>query len=167
MDALSEFALDKNIEVFTRHGVFTKTEIHSRHEIHLEGYCKTILIEALCMADIAKGEVIPASVEYQNELAKLLSIKRNLGELDSAMEGGLLGEISKLSACLMKRLAQLEKAIMESGENEAPLEKAVFCRDRIISAMNELRLIVDELETLIASKYRTLPTYADMLYSVF
>ena len=66
----------------------------------------------------------------------------------------------------MKRLGELESTILESGENRVVFEQAIFYRDKIFSAMCELRLIADELETLIANKYRTLPTYAEMLHSV-
>jgi glutamine synthetase len=166
VDALPKFISDKSVDLFTKHGVFTKTEINSRYEILLEGYCKTIQTEALTMVDIVKSEIVSASVDYQSKLSKLLCRKKNLDKYDSSMEEQLLDRISKLSACLMKRLCKLEAAILESGESRNILEQATFCRDKIFIAMSELRLIVDEIETLIGSKYRTLPTYAEMLYSV-
>ena len=166
VDALPEFITKKSIELFTRHNVFAETEVLSRYEIMMENYCKTIHIEALTMVDIVKGEIFSASVDYQNALAKLLLKKRELSEYDATMEEQLLNSISKLSACLIKRLGKLETAILESGEDRNILEQATFYRDKVFTAMSELRLIVDELETLIAKKYTTLPTYADMLYSV-
>jgi len=166
VDALPEFISQKSIELFTSHNVFTESEIRSRYEILMEGYCKTLHIEALTMVDMVKGKIIPACVDYQNELAKLLNRKKACGEYDVSLEEYLLGRISKLSGCLLKKLNMLENALIESkGEKEIHM-LACFYRDRIFGAMSELRLIVDELETLVAKKYWPFPTYAEMLYSV-
>lgn len=166
VDALPEFISQKSVELFTRHHVFTEPELRSRYEILMEGYCKTIHIEALTMADMVQGEVIPACIDYQNDLAKLLGQKKVCGKYDTDMEEQLLGRISKLSTCLMKKLKILEDALLESKEERDIFAYASFYRDRIFAAMSELRLIVDELETLVARKYWPFPTYAKLLYSV-
>ncbi|MCL2013942.1 MAG: glutamine synthetase III [Oscillospiraceae bacterium] len=166
VDALPEFVSPKSIELFTNHGVFTESELRSRYEILLEGYCKTIHIEALAMVDMVRGEIIPACVDYQCDLSGLLSKKKNSGEFDTLMEGELLADISKLSSCLMKKLKILESAILESGEEQDVLTHARFYRDRVFAAMSELRLVVDELETLVARKHWPFPSYAKLLYSV-
>ena len=166
VEALPEFISQKSIELFTKHNVFTESEMYSRYDILMEGYCKTIHIEALTMVDIVKGEIIPACVDYQNDLAKLLSRKKTCGEYDTSMEEYLLNSISKLSSCLLKRLNILEDALLESKEERDVFNHASFYRDRIFTAMSELRLIVDELETLVARKHWPLPTYAKLLYSI-
>lgn len=166
VDALPEFISPKSMELFTRHHVFTEAELYSRYEILMESYCKTIRIEALTMMDIVKGKIIPACVEYQNELAGLLGRKKNCGEYDSSMEEELLSSISKLSACLMKRLKILEDVLLEVREERDVFTRAGFYRDSIFAAMLKLRIIVDELETLVASKYWPLPAYGEILFSV-
>jgi len=166
VDALPEFISQKSIDLFERHHVLTEVEIHSRYEIILEGYCKTMHIEALTMLDMVKGEIIPACVDYQNDLAKLLGWKKACREYDSSMEEQLLGSIAKLSSCLMKKLKILEDAILESKEESDVLEHASFYRDRVFVAMSEMRLIVDELETLVARKHWPFPAYGKLLYSV-
>ena len=168
VDALPEFISDKSIDLFTRHGVFSEAELHSRCEILLENYCKSIRIEAFAMTDIVKGEIIPACIAYQNEIIKLLAQKKAFtnNNYDSSMEEQLLGSISKLSACMMKKLKILEDVLLESADEREALTHARFYRDRVFTAMAELRLIVDELETLVAKKYWPLPSYAQMLYSV-
>jgi glutamine synthetase len=118
------------------------------------------------MVDLVKGEIIPASIGYQNELSTLLNLKKSVGDYDGSLEAGLLDEISKLSGCLVKKLSTLETAILESKEEEDVLAQAVFYRDRIFASMSELRLVVDELETLVARKHWPLPSYAKLLYSV-
>ena len=165
-DALPAYLSQKNLDLFAKHHVFTEQEIHSRYEILMEGYCKTLHIEALTMVDMVKGEIIPACIDYQNDLAKLLERKKACGAYDVSLEEHLLSSIAKLSSCLLKKLTVLENAILESREERDILAHACFCRDRIFVAMSELRIIVDELETLVANKYWPLPTYAKMLYSV-
>jgi glutamine synthetase len=165
-EALPAFISQKSIDVFTRHHVFTETEIRSRYEILLENYCKTLHIEALTMIDMVKKSIIPACIGYQNELLQLFGSKKALGDYDCTLEEHLTGKISDLSACLLKKLDLLEIAVLETKSESEVLNMAKFYRNRVFEAMSELRLIVDELETLIAKKYWPLPTYADMLYSV-
>lgn len=166
VDARPMFIAPKNIELFVKHGVYTESEMRSRYEIQMENYCKTLHIEALTMVDMVKEAVIPACVDYQNELAKLLGQKKVCGEYDVSLEEHLLSGISKLCSCLLKKLTVLENALLESKEEREILAHASFYRDRIFAAMSELRLIVDELETFVAKKHWPFPTYADLLYSV-
>jgi glutamine synthetase len=168
VDALPEFVAKKNIEVFTKHHVLSETEIHSRYDILLDAYCKTLHIEALTMIDMTKALVIPASVAYQRELVDLLRQKKQASgdNIDTSLEDSLLNSISKLSASLLKKLNALESAIIETKEDREILAEASFYRDKIFTAMSELRLVVDELETLVARKYWPIPTYAEILFSV-
>ena len=166
VDALPTFILPKNIAVFTKHHVLTESEIDSRYEITLENYQKTIHIEALTMIDIVKKEIIPASIGYQNELASLLERKKTIGEFESTLEVQLLKKISLLSTCMFEKLESLENSLLQTKSNDDCLELAKFYRDVVFNNMSELRLLVDELETVIAKKYWSLPTYAELLYSV-
>ncbi|MDR1533211.1 MAG: glutamine synthetase III [Clostridiales bacterium] len=165
-DALPAFVAQKNEKLFAKHGVFTKAELHSRYEILLENYSKTIHIEALAMAALVKKEAIPACVSYQNELVQLLQAKKNCGGFDSSLEETLLKKLSDLSAAALKKLAALENTLADAKPGEDALLTAKFYRENIVSGMADLRLVVDEIETLVAKKYWTLPTYAEMLYSV-
>jgi glutamine synthetase len=166
VDALPEFVSPKSIELFTSHQVFTDSELHSRYEILMEGYCKTLHIEALTMVDMVKGGIIPASISYQNELSSLLEKKKVCGGFDITLEEHSLGRIAGLSACLLRKLTVLENVLLESGEEREIIARARYYRDQVFTAISELRLVVDELETLVAKKYWPMPSYADLLYSV-
>jgi glutamine synthetase len=166
VDALPELVSKKSVELFTAHHVFTETEIHSRFEIFMEAYCKTLHIEALAMIDIVKADIIPACLEYQNVLAKLSKHKSDCGDYDTSMENYLLTEISKQSGTLLKKLKKLESVILEAKDDIDIVDLAAFYRDKVFHAMSELRLTADELETLVAKKYWPLPSYAELLYSV-
>jgi len=166
VDSLPEFVSEKSIELFTRHHVFTESELHSRYEILMESYCKALHIEALTMVDMIKGSIIPACIDYQNELARLLRQKRECGTFDAYVEERLLGKIADLSSSLLRKLPVLEEAIAESKDEHEILARARFYRDKILGTISELRLITDELESVVAKKHWPLPSYAEMLYSV-
>lgn len=167
VDALPAFISPKSIELFTRHHVFSESEIHSRYEILLENYSKTLHIEALTLIDMVKKGIIPACISYQNELLQLLSSKKAFKDFDSSLEEGLISKLSRLSGCLAVKLEALENAVIETkSAHMDALSLARFYRDRVFSAMSELRLIIDELETIVAKKHWPYPTYAEILYSV-
>ena len=166
VEALPAFVAPKSIDVFTRHHVFTETEIHSRYEILLENYSKTLHIEALTMIDMVKKDIIPACISYQNELLQLLNYKKSYKEFECRLEESLIDKLSKLSTCLIQKLDTLEVAMLETKADKDALCLAKFYRNRVFGAMFELRMIIDELETLVAKKYWPYPTYAEILYSV-
>jgi glutamine synthetase len=166
VEALPEYLSSKSIGLFERHGVFSEKELRSRYEILMEGYCKTVHIEALTMADIVKRMIIPACVDYQNDLASLLNGKKPFGIFDSTLEESLLSEISSLSADLPRNMKSLEDAIKKSDGRSDLRERAKSYRENVYEAMSDLRRTVDGLETLVADKHWPLPTYAEMLYSV-
>lgn len=166
VEALPAFISDKSICLFTRHRVFTESEIHSRYEILLENYCKTINIEALAMVDIVKKEIVPASICYQNELLALIKSKKELPDFATALEEHFAQKLSHLSSSLLKKLDALESSLLAAKSKADLIEGARFYRDKVFTSMSELRLVVDELETFIARKYWPLPTYGEILYSI-
>jgi len=166
VEALPSLISQKSIELFKKHSVLTEVELHSRYEIFMETYCKTVHIEALTLVDMVKGEIIPACINYQDDLAKLLQRKKACGDYDVSVEEHLLGSIARLSSSLFKKLTALENTLLESKEEKDIVAHACFYRDKIFTSMSELRLIVDELETLVARKHWPFPTYAQILYSV-
>ncbi|MCL2203745.1 MAG: glutamine synthetase III [Defluviitaleaceae bacterium] len=164
LDALP--ALTAQGALFVRHGVFDETEIHSRHHIRMECYCKTITIEAMTMRDMIKGGIIPGCVDYQNELAKLLKRKKECGAFESVLEERLLAAISKNCTHLINKLDTLEALMEDAGKCDDTEAHALFCREHIRTAMEELRAVADALETSVAKKHWPFPSYSDLLYSV-
>ena len=164
-EALPSFVSDKSLELFAKHGVFTADECKSRYEILLENYCKTLNIEALTMIDLAKQEIIPSILTYENELTEILTKKASLN-ITASMESTILTKISELSGIMYKKLETLESALI-TARNAADLEAEVLAfRKDVFAAMNELRCVVDEIELMVAKKYWSLPSYSDLLYSV-
>ena len=164
-DCLPHLLKEKNVELFTRHGVFSKTEIRSRYEIMLENYSKLINIEALTMLDMAKKQILPAISRYVKSLADAASAKA-LYSADDRYETELIGTLSRLSGDVFADTKELENAVQKMHTEADPLEKANLCRDEVLVKMETLRRAADEAETLTASEFWPLPSYAELMFSV-
>jgi glutamine synthetase len=166
-EALPYYISDKNIRLFSRHKVYSKSEMHSRYEIMLENYCKTINIEALTMIDMTYKNIIPAAIAYQNELAGLIEKKSGLGcKASTVLEEAQLSRLAKLSEPLYMRLTALSEAAAAAKQITDSLKAAKAHRERVFTALNELRMTIDEIELIMSKKHWDIPTYVDILYSV-
>ena len=161
--AFSALVSPKSIELFTRHNVFTEGELFSRHDIHLENYCKALNVEAFTMAELLKGSIIPAVFSYQQELITLVNAKGS--EFDNSLEKFFLKNISRISADLLHQLTTFDEILADKTDLPPP-QLAEYYSRRIIPAMENLRHLTDELETLVAKKHWPLPSYGELLHSV-
>ena len=165
-DALAHFLDRKNVDPFTKHGIFTKEEMESRLEILSENYCKTINIEALTMSDMAHKQLIPAAGDYAAALGKTY---KAVSLCPGAPCRRVSDTLVRLSVLLDKMYAQTEAldaaaAGIKSCANSSAAAR--YCRDSVIPAMNELRITADMLEQIVGEKYWPLPTYCDLLFGV-
>jgi len=167
VDALPHFVDKKNIELFTKHKILTEAEMHSRYEIVLENYCKTLRIEALTMIDMVKKEIIPAVISYTKMVADTLAQKRSLGvDLAGALEPSLLQDLSDLGSKLMKAESRLAEEVAAAGSVSDVLESAKCYRHKVLPAMEDLRKVADTLEGLVGKDFWPFPTYSELLYRV-
>jgi glutamine synthetase len=159
---------EKTIELFGRHGVLSDKELHSRYEVMLERYAKTINIEALTMLKIAKRQILPASIEYTSVLAGTINgIKETGMAVDMGVMKSMLADICATLTSFKENITKLEKAVAYAGEaEEDALEAATRYRDDVFTAMGELRADGDKLETLVDAKLWPLPTYGEMLFNL-
>ena len=165
-DCLPYSVSDKNIKLFTDHKVYSETEMRARYEILSESYCKTLNIEALTMIDMAKKDYLPAVSKYSHELSDTIIAKAACGDIDSTYEKELLTKISKLNTAAYKKVQKLEEATLKAKEIDDTTELSMFYKDSVFAAMSELRITVDELETMVPASSWPYPSYGDMLFSV-
>ncbi|MDU1201642.1 MAG: glutamine synthetase III [Clostridiales bacterium] len=166
-EALPHYTDEKNIKLFEKHGVYTKLELESRKEILLEKYSQTINIEALTMLEMIKKDIIPAVCNYSKDLTESALAKKDLSsDIDIYLETNLVSKISSLSSCLAKKTADLEKVLLGAKDCDDSEKLAKYYHDTVLSQMNEVRAIADELETLVGKGYWPFPTYTDLLFSV-
>lgn len=165
-DCLPYSLHEKNVKLFTSHKVYSETEMKARHEILAENYCKTVNIEALTMVDMAKRDILPAVSKYSHELSDTIIAKSACGEIDSLYEKDLLTKISKLNSLAYKKTAKLEDAVLKAHDITDSDELAVYFKDVVFADMNDLRITVDELETVVPAVSWPYPSYGEMLFSV-
>ena len=166
-DCMPHLLDEKNVKMLTSHGVFSEAELKSRCDIMLENYCKTVIIEANTMVDMAKTQIAPAVEEYIVELAKAVNAKKSVDAgLACCYESGLIKKLSALTERIAIKTEELEKALIELHHTEDIISEANMIRDIVLVKMGELRLACDEVETVTAKKYWPFPTYGDLLFSV-
>lgn len=158
---------EKNVRLLVSHGVMSREEIESRCEVSLENYCKTIVIEANTMADMARTEILPAVEAFVLELAKTADAKRAIVPgCQCTYECELVKKLSELTERIAAETAELETATAEITAAEDVFAESAEVRDRLLCRMGQLRLACDEAEKLTPKKYWPFPTYGDLLFGV-
>ena len=166
-DCMPHLLDEKNVEMLTSHKVFTVEELKSRCEIMLENYCKSVVIEANTMIDMAKTAIAPAIERFTADLAKNAAAKKAVAPtLACAYETDLIGKLSVLTDRIYSAVGDLESSVIALRECDGVAEESEAIRDDVLQKMCALRLACDEAETLTEKKYWPYPTYADILFSV-
>ena len=166
-DAVPHLLDKKNVDMLTSHGVFTEAELRSRYEITLENYCKTVVIEANTMVDMAKTQIAPAIESYAAEVAKSAAAKKAVDStLPCTYEASLVRKLSALTDRIAVKAEELEDALLFLQKAEDIGTESEMIRDTVLAKMSELRVACDEAETLTAKNYWPFPTYADLLFGV-
>lgn len=158
---------EKNVKVFTSHGVMSRVEMECRKEILLENYSKQINIEALTMIDMAMKNYIPAVNAYIAELSGVAAAKTAVcPKLACKMESELIERLSDLNLTAYEAVKTLERADKKAASVKDALKQAQYYRDKVIPAMTRLRRAVDEMETLTAAEYWPYPSYGDLTFGI-
>ena len=166
-DCVPHLLDEKNVALLTGHKVFTRAELESRYEVTLENYCKTIIIEANTMADMARTEILPAVQAFTCDTAKTAAAKKELVPgCPCQYETELVKKLSGLTDQIAVKAAELEEAVLDLANAGDIKREAELIRDVVLPKMGELRLPCDEAETLTARKYWPFPTYGDLLFGV-
>ncbi len=166
-ECLPKFIENKNIELFTKHHIFTKEEILSRYEILLENYVKTILIEARTLSEMLTKDFLPSVIKYAGEISeKAASIKSFMPNANISSEEKLVVKLIDSYEKITNGVAQLKDMTDKIGETDGIQIAANNCRDKVVAKMEELRVVIDETETLIPDEFLPYPTYNQLLFSI-
>lgn len=165
-EALPHFIDEKNIRVFTRHHILSETEIHSRCDILLEHYSKTISIEALTMLEMIRKEILPAVYAYIRQVSESAVAAQTLCPgLRCESEARLVSRLSSLASALYHKAERLEAAAADAKKYDGqPAKQAAYYRDYVFSSMREARTVADEIEPLVGEAYWPYPTYGELLF---
>ena len=160
-EALPTYVSEKNIDLVTRHGVFTETEFRARYRIHLDAYNKVVAIEAKTMIDMAMHQILPAAMGYARELCDGIISKRATG-LSCWVETDIAGQLSTAADRLYDHVGSLKEALHQVPAD--PEEAALYYRRVVCGYMEEVRRQADVLETLTDKAHWPFPTYSDLLF---
>ena len=164
-EAMRAYISPKNIQLFTKHNIYTETEMKARYEIHLENYSKIINIEAQTMVDMVKRDILPAVSAYVETLSSaVLNKKAVCADLACSAETEIIKKLSGLCDGLYAKCAELETALVKIPED--PQASALYYHDTIFALMQEMRAIADEMETMTSSEYWPYPSYGEMLFNI-
>ncbi len=165
-DAYDRFIDKKNIDLFSKFGIYSPAEVNSRYEILNEEYSKTIHIEALTMIDMINRQILPAVESFSSKLARTIKEKKEaLPSLSLKAESSRLEEVSGLTDDLYKALKDLTDNVDSSIEYSGSA-LAHYSRNEIIPAMEEVRKYADKLELIVDQTDWPYPTYGEMLFYV-
>ena len=155
------------MDLFLKHHIFTKEEIHSRYEILLENYVKTIQLESKTMQEMLSKDFLPAVSRFAGEVSRsVLDKKALLPSIKAEKELALVESLTAAYETLSEGNDKLKALTEEVSSMESMQEAATFCHDEVLALMDELRVVADEAETRIPEKELPYPTYDQLLFSV-
>ncbi|OUO78858.1 glutamine synthetase type III [Blautia sp. An249] len=164
VDAIPALTTEKAVKLFETFGVFTKAELESRAEIQYEIYAKEMNIEARTMIDMATKQIIPAVIHYTTVLAKSINEIRAVGVYDVSVQTDLLQQCTKYLKAAKTAMNKLKKLADQASAMEEGRDRAVFYKEKIRPAMDELRKPVDELEMIVDKEMWPMPSYGDLIF---
>ena len=166
-DCLPQLLADKNVELFTKHHVFTKEELTSRYEIKMENYVKTIGIEARTLAEMITKDFLPAVSTYAAEVSKNATAKKSfMAAADTASEEALVEKLSTAYTALTAEVTELKTLIDTSFALEDTQKCAEAFHDQVLAKMEDIRTIASDIEALIPDSILSYPTYDQLLFSL-
>ncbi|MBQ9444716.1 MAG: glutamine synthetase III [Lachnospiraceae bacterium] len=166
-DAMPAFIAEKNVKLFTKHNIYSETELHSRYEIRIENYTKTLHIEALTLKDMILKQFAPSVVAYTDDLTDSVLKKKQLGvEAGCDTQTDLIKKLSGYYDNMMKATAKLSEDTDKAESMELNIDQAKFYHDVVLADMEEIRKYADAVEPLLPEEYLPYPTYEQMLFYV-
>ena len=167
VDSIPSLVTEKAVKLFGDFGVYTRSELYARAEIEYEAYAKSVLVEARTMSDMAGKQIIPAVIRYSGDLARSLNeVRTACPEADMSVQTELVLEVSSLLAAMKNAMEEIRKDLEKAGTMSNMKERAHFCYDEMVPAMNRLREPADRLEMIVDKEYWPFPSYGDMIFEV-
>ena len=167
VDSIPSLVTEKAVKLFGDFGVYTRSELYARAEIEYETYAKSVLVEARTMSDMAGKQIIPAVIRYSGDLARSLNeVRTACPEADMSVQTELVLEVSSLLAAMKNAMEEIRKDLEKAGTMSNMKERAHFCYEEMVPAMNRLREPADRLEMIVDKEYWPFPSYGDMIFEV-
>ena len=165
VDCMPHYTDEKNMRIFRKFGIYNQNELTARTEIHLEKYSKTVRIEARTMVEMARKQLLPATLGYVQTLCSSIATKKQIG-ISSVTEEKIAGKLSDLAEKFYDSIERLDQRITEANETEGIRTQAEFFHDRVLAEMDIMRSIADEIELNMPASQWPIPAYSEIIYNV-
>ena len=165
VDAIPHYTDEKNLRIFKKFGIYTENELKARTEVLLEKYSKTLRIEARTMIQLARKQLLPATLEYIHSLCNAIAVKNQIG-ISAVVENRTVRKLNDLSEAFYESIENLEQLVNDACEIKEVLPQARFFREKVLSEMERMRTTSDTIERIMPSEKWPIPDYSAMIYNV-
>lgn len=165
VDCIPHYTDEKNMRIFKKFGIYTENELKARTEVLLETYSKTIRIEARTMIQMARKQLLPATLEYIHKLCDSIAVKKQVG-LSSAVEEKMAAKLNDLSEAFYDSIENLEIQVNSACEIKEILPQARYFHDEVLLEMERMRTTSDTIERIMPCGQWPIPDYSAMIYNV-
>lgn len=168
-EALKENITPKTIELYEKHGVMSKVEIHARHEIQLEDFTLRIQIEGRLIGDLATNHVIPTAIKYQNILIQnVQGLKDIFGddyETHASEQLDLLKQISRHIREIKINVDLMTDERRKANKMDKIHEKSMAYSVKVKPYFDKIRYHCDKLEIMVDDEIWPLVKYRELLFT--
>lgn len=165
VDAMPHYTDEKNMRIFKKFGIYNENELKARTEVLLEKYSKTIRIEARTMVQMARKQLLPATLEYIHKLCDTVAIKKTIGITDE-VERKTAEKLSDLAEAFYTSIEKLEILVNNACEIKEVLPQARYFHDSVLAEMERMRTTSDTIERIMPTVQWPIPDYSEMIYNV-
>ncbi|WP_303789255.1 glutamine synthetase III [Ruminococcus flavefaciens] len=165
VDCMPHYTDEKNIRIFRKFEIYNQNEVAARTEIHLEKYSKTVRIEARTMVEMARKQLLPATMEHVQNLCEAIATKKQIG-FTSNTDEKIAKKLNELADRFYDSIERLEERITEANAVKEIQAQAEFFHDKVLAEMDIMRSIADEIELNMPASKWPIPAYSEIIYNV-
>ncbi|WP_028520642.1 glutamine synthetase III [Ruminococcus flavefaciens] len=165
VDCMPHYTDEKNVRIFRKFEIYNLNEVTARKEIHLEKYSKTVRIEARTMVEMARKQLLPATMEHVKSLCDAIATKKQIGFTCNTDEK-IAKKLNDLADRFYDSIERLEQRVNEANAVEGIQKQAEFFHDVVLAEMDIMRSIADEIELNMPSAKWPIPCYSEIIYNV-
>jgi glutamine synthetase len=164
-EALSAFVSEKSVKLFEKHQIYSKREVHARHEVMLENYIKVVEIEALQLTELSHTHILAAGYEYANKLAKDYSTFKEMGltKHSSSIVKSTEEVLDRIEA-IKTDVRKMNDELVKSHKKKNAEEVALAIAQNVKPYFNSIRKHADEMEMMVDDTLWRLPKYRELLF---
>ena len=167
-EALKIKVSDETVSLFEEMEVMSRVELEARYEIDLEAYTKKVQIEGRVLGDIARNQVVPTAIIYQNTL---LENTKNLKEIFGDEYKNIAKEQIELIMIISNHITKINALVIQMEADEAKANKLIGLKlakhysDKVKPFFVDIRYHCDQLEAMVDDNLWPLTKYRELLFT--